>query len=89
MDPLFGAKQMPIFVARTYNNLIESVVLARNYELAQAYWQGLGIIAHSVTEHNESDLKNHPTGVLPLVKTMKQNASPFGKSSEEYLVIIK
>lgn len=80
---------MPIFIAKTYNGLVESVVLARNYELAQAYWQGLGVMANSVTEHDESELENHPTGVLPLVRTKKQNASPFGKSSEESIVIIK
>ena len=80
---------MPIFVAKTHGGLAESVVLARNYELAQAYWQGKDVMAHSIEERNESDLEGHPTGVLPIVKTRKVNASPFGRSSEEYLVISK
>ena len=80
---------MPIFTAKTYDGLVESVVLAKSYALAQAYWQGSGIIPHSIDEKNESDLEGHPTGVLPIVKTRKINASPFGKKSEEHLIISK
>lgn len=78
---------MPLFIAKTYNGSIESVVLAKNYALAQAYWQGSGVVAHTVREISQADLENHPTGVLPIVKTRKVNASPFGRKSEEYLVI--
>jgi len=69
---------MPIFIAKTYEGKVESVVLAKSYELANAYWQGQGIVAHSITERNESDLEDHPTGVLPIVKTKLINKSPFG-----------
>jgi len=60
---------MPIFIAKTYDGKVESVVLARSYELAQAYWQGKGIYAYSVDEKSEKNLEDHITGVLPIVKT--------------------
>ena len=78
---------MPIFISRNHKGLIESVVLAKNYELANAYWQGTGIMGASIDVKQESDLDDHPTGVLPIVKTKKINASPFGQNSKEYLVI--
>jgi len=77
---------MPIFIAKTYKGEVESVVLAKSLALAQAYWQGMGIMAHSVVERNETDLENHPTGVLPIVKTKKITASLFGKGPREYLI---
>lgn len=78
---------MPIFTAKTYDGSIESVVLAKSYALAQAYWQGKGVMASSVDEKNETDLENHPTGVLPIVKTKEIYASRFGGNSKTYLVI--
>jgi hypothetical protein len=78
---------MPIFIAKTYDGSIESVVLARSYELAQAYWQGKGIHAHSVDERDESNLNDHPTGVLPIIKTKRINMSGFGREAKEYLVV--
>jgi len=84
---------MPIYIAKTYDGYVESVVLARGYELAQAFWQGLGIYPHSVDIRNESDLKDHPTGVLPIVKTEKKIIRPYEISSRtgqmELLVIVK
>ena len=80
---------MPIFIAKNYDNKVESVVLARNYDLAQAYWQGKDIIAHSVTERDENDLKDHPTGVLPIVKTQTIRASKFGQNTQDFLIISK
>ena len=41
---------MPIFIAKTYEGKVESVVLAKTYELAQAYWQGKKIYAHTVVK---------------------------------------
>ena len=78
---------MPIFIAKTHTGSIESVVLAKSNALAQAFWQGQGIMAHSVVERNEADLEDHPTGVLPIVKTRKINASPFGGNPKDYLII--
>jgi len=72
---------MPIFVAKNCDGFVESVVLARSYELAQAFWQGLGIYPHSVDTRIEQDLKEHPTGVLPIVKTKKKVIRPSDISS--------
>lgn len=80
---------MPIFIAKTYDGLVESVVLAKSYELAQAYWQGQDIYAHSISERSESDLEDHPTGVMPIVKTEKRKIPSFGSDSREYLIISK
>ncbi len=79
--------KMPIFIAKTYDGKVESVVLAKSYELAQAYWQGKDIYAHSVDTFTEDDLKDHSTGVLPIVKTEIKRLSAFGQNEGEYLVI--
>ncbi|KKL04958.1 hypothetical protein LCGC14_2610870 [marine sediment metagenome] len=55
---------MPIFIAKTYDGKVESVVLAKNYEVAQAYWQGKDIYPHSVNTFTEDNLKNHPVSRL-------------------------
>jgi len=78
---------MPVYVAMTYKGFVESVVLADSYELAQAYWQGVGVSAHSVVTRTETDLVGHPTGVLPIVKTRRVRASKFGQREQEFLVI--
>lgn len=78
---------MPIFVAKTYKGLTESIIMARNLELARVYWQGSGVIPHSIKEINEDDLRDHPTGVVPIVRTEKINASLFGEDPKEYLTI--
>ena len=84
---------MPIFVAKNYDGYVESVVLAKSYELAQAFWQGQGIFPHSVDIRNESDLKDHLTGVLPIVKTEKKQIRPSDISIrsgyKEFLAIVK
>lgn len=80
---------MPIFIAKNFNGYVEDVVLAKDYTLAQAYWQGKEIFAHSVTERSEKDLDNHPTGVLPIVSTVKRNIPEYGPKAKEYLLISK
>lgn len=84
---------MPIFVAKNFDGFVESVVLARSYHLAHAFWQGLGIIPHSTETRTEEDLKDHPTGVLPIVKTEKKQIRPSDISIRsgyrEFLVIVK
>lgn len=58
---------MPIFIAKRGDGKIESIILSENLSLANAYWQGLGINVHSITEFTEDDLKDHPTGVIPIL----------------------
>ena len=80
---------MPIFIAKTYEGKVESVVLAKTYELAQAYWQGKKIYAHTVVKKSEKDLENHPTGVLPIVSTKVIDGYEVGRHSNSatYLLV--
>lgn len=80
---------MPIFIAKTHDGAVESVVLAKSYDLAKAYWQGRQIFPHSVDSKTEKDLEKHPTGVLPIVTTAVVTASKFGKKPRDFLVISK
>jgi len=78
---------MPIYIARDQNNIPIGAVLSENKKLANAYWQGIGLHPHNVSVYTEDDLDNHPTGVIPLIKSSKQRLSGFGESSETYYVI--
>ena len=62
---------MPVFIAKDQEGRVESAVLARNKELADAYWQGQGIFACSTRELNEDQL-DEGTGVIPIVKTKEK-----------------
>lgn len=80
---------MPFFIAKTYEGKVESIVLAKNYELAQAYWQGKKIYAHSVDIKSEEDLKEHITGVLPILNTKEIDGYETGRHNKDkkYLVV--
>ena len=78
---------MPIYTAKTYDSKVESIVLADSYELAQAYWQGKGIVAHSVDTRTEKDLNDHITGVLPILHTKKIRLPSFDPNGKEYLMV--
>ena len=83
---------MPIFVAKNYEGKTESIVLSKNKDMANAYWQGLGINAHSVREFSEEDLDDHPTGVLPILKTSEWSGydlSRVNPSDTRYLLVAK
>jgi len=81
---------MPIYVAKNYDGRVVSVVLAKSYELAQAYWQGQGLFPHSVDQWTEKALEDHPTGVLPILKTMVKTIHPYDISrTTEILVVDK
>jgi len=80
---------MPIFIAKNYDGRVESIVLAKNEDLANAYWQGMNIFAHSTDVKSEEDLEDHPTGVLPILKTKIVNASKFGQNPQDFLTVRK
>lgn len=80
---------MPIFIAKHYDGTPVDVVLTATEQLAQAYWQGKGIIAHTVTVRSDADLTEHPTGVLPIISTREVEAKPFGLSSRTMHVVRK
>jgi hypothetical protein len=60
-----------IFIAYNYEGAPISVVCAKNQDLANAYWQGAGIIPHSskCLEKDFTPIDEHITGVFPLIKT--------------------
>lgn len=60
---------MPIFIAYDFEGKVESVILAKNKELANVFWQGSEVTACSIMERHEEELYSHPTGVLPIVST--------------------
>jgi len=78
---------MPIFIAKNFDGKVMSVVLARSYEMAQAYWHVKGIYAHTVDVKTEKDLENHPTGVLPIVYTKEIIGYDDKCKDKIYLVI--
>ncbi len=80
---------MPIFIAKTYTGKTESIVLAKNRELANVYWQGKDIYAHSIKEFSEKDLIEHSTGVIPIMNTLKRSLSYQGGIPKDYLVVTK
>lgn len=81
---------MPIFIGKNYDGYVESIVLAKSYELVQAFWQGQGQFPHSVYQLEEGQLKDHPTGVLPILKTKVQTIRPYNISRViEVLVVDK
>lgn len=80
---------MPIFIAKHYDGTPVDVVLTATAQLAQAYWQGKGIIAHTITVRSDTDLTDHPTGVLPIISTREVEAAPFGLSSRTMHVVRK
>jgi len=60
-----------IYVAFDYEGTVISIVNARSLDLANAFWQGRGVIPHSTKNLLEdyTALKDHPTGVFPLFET--------------------
>lgn len=78
---------MSVFIAKNYDGKTESIVLAACEELAQAYWQGKDIYPHSITEFSEKSLEDHPTGVLPILATVKKNIPDYGPDRREYLLV--
>jgi len=78
---------MPVFIAKEHNGKIRDIVVAKNYELANAYWQGKGIYANSVGILGENTLNDHPTGVIPVLSTVKRTLTPLGGNASEYIVV--
>jgi len=78
-----------IFIAKNYDGKVMSVVLARSYEMAQAYWQGRKVYAHTVETRTEKDLEDHTTGVLPIVNTKEITRFDIDRHTRNavYLVI--
>lgn len=78
---------MPIFIAKTHDGKVQSVVLARSRELAVAYWHGQDTQPFSITERTDNDLIIHPTGVLPILNTKEKEIYLNGKFNKFMVVV--
>lgn len=57
-----------IFIGYDYDGYVISIVNAKSKDLAIAYWQGAGMYPNTIVEDDCNGLKDHPTGVYPLIK---------------------
>lgn len=73
---------MPIYIAKDYEGKTIDIVLAKERQSAEIYWQGKGITACFVDERSEADLDDHPTGVMPIVTTVEKEFHIDGKFKE-------
>ncbi len=79
---------MPVFIAKRHDGKVQDVVLAKNYDLANAYWHGKGVIGHTITVLTEADLNEHPTGVIPIVSTKEKSMKQeFGTGFVDMLLM--
>lgn len=55
--------------------------MLKNKELANAFWQGRGIIPHSIKclEEDYEKIEDHVTGVFPLFETKEKEIYVDGK----------
>lgn len=77
-----------IFIGLDYNNKIISIVNAKSKELAYAYWQGKDILPHSHKNLEEDyiSLKEHPTGVYPILETYEKDVYELDRSKTVRLI---
>ena len=81
---------MPVYVAYNYKGIPIDVVFAMNDQLATAYWHGKDVIPHNMRQLSDANLKDHPTGVLPIVTTKTRNIPTTHLSGgEEVVVVVK
>jgi hypothetical protein len=62
-----------VVIAYNYNGKVIAVVNAISVELAQAFWQGRGVVPHIIKtlKNDFTPLSEHPTGVYPIVETLE------------------
>ncbi len=80
-----------IFIAVNHDGYIISIVNAKSLELANAYWQGANIIPNTVLNKKDfTPLDEHPTGVIPLLKTrIVKIRKDFGSGFTEIVAVDK
>lgn len=74
-----------IFISRNFDGKINSIVISRSRELAEAFWQGKDIAPFSVSEMYMSVLDDHPTGIIEILKTKEHN---FGTHFDQNIKIM-
>lgn len=82
-----------VFIAYDHNGYVTSIVSAKSEELAKAWWHGAGVDVYTSKNlenvANFTPLDQHPTGVIPLLKTETKNLSSFGGNTNKYVVVAK
>lgn len=78
-----------IFIGKDHNNTVISIVSAKQKESANAYWQGKGIMPHSIEEFDLSeDRENEEMGyVTPILNTKKETFYHNGRNIEIIAVV--
>lgn len=76
-----------IYVATNYKKDVLSVVIAKNKELANAFWQGQGHIPHLVEEIDPDEvLYEQHTGIRELIRI---NARTNGMGGDREVISVK
>ncbi len=82
-----------VFIAYNHEGYITSIISAKSEELAKAWWHGAEVDVHTSkcleNPANFTPLDQHPTGVIPLLKTDVKNLSSFGGNSNKYVTVAK
>jgi hypothetical protein len=81
-----------IFISYQHDGYITSIISASNEKLALAYWQGAGIDVHThkCVENPEDfiPLAEHPTGVIPILKTKEVKAHTINTRNLDTTLIL-
>lgn len=80
-----------IYIAYNYESQPISIVNARNLDLANAFWQGRGIIPYSIKNlvKDFTSLSEHPTGVFPLFETEEISVGELSRDRDRKYLLVK
>lgn len=79
-----------IIIAYNELNVITSIVAAKSKELAVVYFQGANINAFCVKclEEDFTPLSEHPTGVIPILKTTVRELKDWNMRDYKPFVVV-
>jgi len=77
-----------IIIGYNHQGYIISIVNTKSVELAYAYWQGSNakINSHKIVEEDFLLSGDHPTGVVPILKTQEVKGSNIIREAEVIIV---
>jgi len=78
---------MPLFIAKNYAGKVRDIIIAKNYDIAVAYWQGKELFPHKIDSYTGAELDTFPGGVFSLLRTKKMRLSPFGGNAEDFIIV--
>lgn len=85
-----------VIIAYNYEGKVISIVNAVSLQIANAYWQGVGLPVNSTKTLDDASgdfipLSDHPTGVYPILKTEEVDGyhlNQFNKD-KKYILVTK